>query len=134
MHTFSKINFRDVFEKDHIIFQSDGTRVQFNSETNFDQDLQIKSISNLNNLLNEAFSYLQQQHGVRKICVITDGLTKHVNLMKIDSDLILKRSIIHVGDKNAARTRQLADQIGFRFEYFNEKTLNAYIQHFLTNF
>lgn len=52
----------------------------------------------------------------------------------MDSDLIHKRTITHIGDRNIVRTRQLADQIGFHFEHFNHKTLDVYIQHFLINF
>ena len=127
-------NCRYIFENNHITFDSDQTRITFNSNTNFDQDLNIKSLSNLEQLLQESYVYLQQQNGLRKICILTDGLTKHSNVTKINSDVIHKRLIIHVGDKNIVRTRQLADQINFQFGYFNEKILENYVRHFITNF
>ena len=85
-------------------------------------------------MLQEACAYLQQQNGVKKMCILTDGLTKHTNLVEINSNIISQRFIIHIGDKNIARTRQLADQINFQFGHFNEKTLEIYVQHFITNF
>ncbi len=52
----------------------------------------------------------------------------------MDSNIINQRFIIHIGEKNIARTRQFADKINFQFGYFNEKILETYVQHFLTHF
>ncbi|CAF3704038.1 unnamed protein product [Rotaria sp. Silwood1] len=134
--TFLKrvFNKRDMSQIHHIIFETDDKRLEFNSSIDFDQELKPKSITNLNNMLQDVCKYLQQQNGLRKICILTDGLTKHSNLTKIKSNIINQRFIIHIGDKNIARTRQLADDINFHFEYFNEKTLDIYVQHFIINF
>jgi hypothetical protein len=118
----------------HITFQTDDTRIIFNSKINFEQELQIKSLLNLEKILQETCTYLQQQNGLRKICILTDGLTKHSKITKINSDIINQCFIIHIGEKNITRTRELADKINFQFGYFNEKTLDIYVQHFITNF
>ncbi|CAF5123846.1 unnamed protein product, partial [Rotaria socialis] len=49
-----------------------------------------------------------------------------MDLTKIDSNIINQRAIVHIGEKNALRTRQIADEIDFHFEHFNEKTLDSY--------
>ncbi|CAF0977671.1 unnamed protein product [Rotaria sordida] len=125
---------RDIFQTNRIIFETNDIRLVFNSNINFDQELKLKSISNLNNMLQEACNYLQQQDGLRKICILTDGLIKHSNLIKINSNIINQRFIIHVGDKNITRTRHLADDINFHFEHFNKRTFDIYVQHFILNF
>ncbi len=127
-------DFRDIFETNHITFETTDTRMTINSETNFEQELQIKSLSNLDKILPEICEYLQEQDGLRKICILTDGLTKHSNLTKVDSNIINQRFIIHIGDENCRRTRELANQINFQFGYFNSKTLEDYVQHFLSYF
>jgi len=127
-------DFRDIFETNHITFETTDTRMTINSKTNFEQELQIKSLSNLDKILPEICEYLQEQDGLRKICILTDGLTKHSNLTKVDSNIINQRFIIHIGDENCRRTRELANQINFQFGSFNSKTLEDYVQNFLNYF
>lgn len=117
-----------------MIFETDDTRIKFIENTNFDQQLEIKSSKNLGKVLEEVSTYLQNKNCLRKICILTDDSTKHSNLIKIDSNIINQRLIIHVGEKNITRTRELADKIYFQFGYFNEKILDIYVRHFLTNF
>ena len=105
-----------------------------NSCTYFDHELRSKSLSNLGQTLKEICACLQDQTGQRKICTLTDGSMKHSNLLKIDSTIIHQRFLIHIGEKNQARTRTLADQINFQFGYFTEKTLDCYVQQFLRSF
>ncbi len=128
------LDFRDIFETNHITLETADTRMTINSETNFEQELRIKSLSNLDKILTKICAYLQEQDGLRKICILTDGSTKHSNLTKIDSNIINKRFIIHIGDKNSSRTREVATKINFQFGSFNSKTLEVYVQHFLTYF
>ncbi|CAF1207287.1 unnamed protein product [Rotaria magnacalcarata] len=125
---------RDVFETDYVVFQSQDTTIELNPKTKFDQEWNLKSVSNLNSMIQKACIDLQQRNGLRKICILTDGLTKHIRLTKIDSNIINQRVIVHIGEKNALRTRQIADEIDFRFEHFNEKTLDNYVEHFIKNF
>lgn len=106
----------------------------FYGQINFDKQLEIKSFEDLGKILEETCNYLQEQNGLRKICILTDGLTKHSNLQKIDSKLINQRLIIHVGNKNIARTRELADKINCKFGCLNQEVLDLYVQQFITNF
>jgi hypothetical protein len=119
---------REIFETNHITIETDDARIAFNSNIIF------KSLSNLEKNLQDICTYLQHENGLRKICILTDGLTKHINVTKIDSDIIHTRFIIHIGDKNVLHTRQLADKINFQFGHFNEKSLQIYAQHFIINF
>jgi uncharacterized protein YhbP (UPF0306 family) len=128
------MNFRNLSETNHITLATDESTIAFTLNTNFSEELHIKSLFNLDKMLQEACDYLQQQNGVKKICILTDGSTKHLNIVEINSDIINQRFIIHIGDKNLARTRQLADKINFQFGHFNEETLDIYVQHFIINF
>lgn len=126
---------REVFDTNHIIFVTEDERIAFDRNIEFNKQLPpIKSISKLDRLLQEACVYLQQQNGLRKICLLTDGGQKHATRTKLDSSIIHQRLLIHIGDRNTLRTRQLAEKLHFNYGFFTEKTRDAYLEHFLQNF
>lgn len=126
--------FREILQSNRITLETNDAQMAINSTTYFDKDLRGKSLSNLGQTLREIVEHLQNENGQRKICILTDGSAKHSNLSKVDSDIIHQRWIIHIGESNQLRTRTIADQINFQFGYFNEKTVDYYVQQFLRNF
>lgn len=124
----------EILHINHITLETNDTQMTVNFCTNFDREFESKSLSNLGQSLQHIVDYLQNQDGQRKICILTDGSKKHSNLSKIDSNIIHQRFLIHIGEKNQARTRTLADEINFQFGYFIEKTLDYYVQQFLRSF
>ncbi|CAF0734369.1 unnamed protein product [Adineta steineri] len=127
-------NKRHIIETNHITFETNDTQIEYNSNINFDEQLHMKPFLNLNQALEKISTYSQQINGIKKICILSDGFTKHTNMTKIDSNMFNQLFLIHVGDKYIERTRQLANETNFQFGHFNEKKLEIYVQHFLTNF
>jgi hypothetical protein len=91
----------------------------------------MSALSSLETSLKQSLIQLEQQHAdVRKLCILTDGYIVHSNVQKIDSTTINQPHIIHIGTKHTARSRQLADECNFHFEYLHDKIIDAFVQHF----
>ena len=115
-----------------IFVQTDRARVQFNGQWS---QIEMSSLTCLKTSLEEAVLHLREQPvAVRKLCLLTDGYAMHSNTKAMESTGIDRCSLIHIESRNRRRSRQLADELCFHFEYAQASTLDEFVQHFLRTF